>query len=103
DRFLAALASVVGIEEVSECSSNGSCKGKSRHQSVSLGRERRAAAQTLYRAQRWYKLDPRKIRRISRGSVAPVEVTRASPQAVVGFNGSGLLVIFFAGPLEGDG
>src|SRR5205085_9873799 len=35
--------------------------------------------------------------------VAPVEVARASPEAVVGFHGGGLLVIILAGPLEGDG
>src|SRR5947208_9332361 len=40
DRFLPAFAAVVGIEEVREGSSNSSCKGKSRHQSASLGRER---------------------------------------------------------------
>ena len=38
DRFLTALTTVVGIEEVGECSSNGSCKSESRHQSVSLRR-----------------------------------------------------------------
>src|SRR6266566_1872405 len=31
DRFLAALAAVVGIEEVRECSSNCSCERESRH------------------------------------------------------------------------
>src|SRR5207247_10128287 len=35
--------------------------------------------------------------------IAPVEVPRASPESVMGFHRSGLLVIFFARPLEGDG
>src|SRR5438093_6748895 len=36
--------------------------------------------------------------------VAPVEVARASPEAIVafGFHGSRLLRVVFAGPLEGD-
>src|SRR4051794_4259033 len=36
--------------------------------------------------------------------VAPVEVARASPEAIVTFDSSGLrlLVVFFAGPFEGD-
>src|SRR4029079_4295952 len=35
--------------------------------------------------------------------VAPVEVARASPEALVRFPRDGLLVIVFAGPLEGNG
>src|SRR5437764_9246901 len=34
--------------------------------------------------------------------VAPVEVARAGPEAVVGFHGRRLLHVVFAGPLEGD-
>src|SRR5262249_19393162 len=35
--------------------------------------------------------------------IAPVEVARASPEGVVGFDGGRLVVDVFAGPLEGNG
>src|SRR5206468_10010115 len=110
DRFLAALAAVVGIEEVRECCSKCSCKGESRHQSDSLDRGRVGMALPVGGHA---KLSTERsegtswIRGKSEGfcaaSIAPVEVPRASPESVVGFHGSGLLVIFFARPLEGDG
>src|SRR5947208_7405119 len=119
DRFLPAFAAVVGIEEVREGSSNSSCKGKSRHQSASLGRERvrmrlsvggRAKLSTERRkgtSQIRGKSTDFPRPEVNSRLIAPVEIARASPEAVAvvgfGFHGSGLLVIFFAGPLEGDG
>src|SRR6266699_4114739 len=76
DRFLAALAAVVGIEEVRECCSKCSCKGESRHQSDSLHRGRVGMALPVgghakLSTERRDKLDPRKIRRILRGFNRP--------------------------------
>src|SRR2546423_931828 len=112
ERFLTALAAVVGIEEVRECSSNGSCKSESRHQSVSLRRGWVRAPGLPGGGQAKLSTERSEGTSQIRGKstdflrelVAPVEVARASPEAVVTFDSSGLrlLVVFFAGPFEGD-